>query len=93
MQLLQHILIGNFAGDSDGDMLCPIIRLPVLGRWEHTLFSDRSLSIYLANIVCWHRYINDIFMVWNLNEDELKVFMNMLATNNLNLKFTMKYNQ
>lgn len=104
IQLLQHILTKNVflfdgshylqvQGVTMGTCCAPSYANPYLGGWERTLFSNSSLSIYLANIICWHRDIDDIFMVWNLGVDDLKIFMNKLAENNFNLKFTMEYDQ
>lgn len=54
--------------------------------WERTLFTDESLSMCLSSIVCWYRYIDNIFAVWNSSKLDLLRFMERLYSNTYNLK-------
>lgn len=69
-------------------MLCPIIRELVPGEWERGLFSYETLSKYLCHILSWHRFINDLFAVWNGPRELFNKFMALINLNTYNLTFT-----
>lgn len=48
---------------------------------------------FLSDILCWFRYIDDLFMLWAGSTEALYNFMLMLDTNSYNLKFTMQFNK
>ncbi|OCT57705.1 hypothetical protein XELAEV_18003163mg [Xenopus laevis] len=35
-----------------------------LGEWEHYVFSAEEYEMYLGHVLRWHRYINDIMLIW-----------------------------
>ncbi|KAM5129390.1 olfactory receptor 6N2-like [Mantella aurantiaca] len=45
--------------------------------------------MYPGHIMCWHRYIDDIFLVWGGPLPVLDEFLGYLNTNEKNLSFTM----
>ena len=49
------------------------------------------LSNSLLRPFVWWRYINDIFMVWEHGEEELKKFLETLNCYHLTIKFTAEY--
>lgn len=69
-------------------MLWPIIRQPALGGWEQDLMSHEDLSVYLCHLLVWHRYIDDVHMVWDGPLNLLEDFLCSLNQNNHNLRFT-----
>lgn len=63
-----------------------------LEGWEHELFLDTPLSMYLCHILQWHRYIDDVLLTWMSTPTELTQYMQALGFSMFNLKFTMTYN-
>ncbi|OCT82679.1 hypothetical protein XELAEV_18025209mg [Xenopus laevis] len=61
------------------------------GEWERHIFTSEDYDMYLCDIIRWHRYIDDIMLIWQVPEYLLKEFMSKLNTNNFNLSFTMNY--
>ena len=59
-----------------------------LGDLEERFFSDCDISPLL-----WWRYINDIFMLWQHGEKELKKFLEILNPYHLTIKFTANYSR
>lgn len=53
--------------------------------------SNEQLSIYTDHIVLWHRYIDDVFMIWDSLEDLLKICLERLNKDDFNPTFTMSY--
>ena len=51
-------------------------------------FEDRWVYTYPHQPRIWLRYIDDIFLVWDHNQDELDVFLNHLNTCHPTIKFT-----
>ena len=41
----------------------------------------------------WWRYIDDIFMIWQHGEDELKIFLDKLNNFHSSIKFTCEYSR
>lgn len=58
-----------------------------------------EVCLYAANnphsdfIVCYGRYIDDLFLVWNSDCSLLPVFLQYLNTNIYNLTFTLTYHK
>ena len=59
-----------------------------LGDLEERFFSDCDISPLL-----WWRYINDIFMLWQHGEKELKKFLEIFNPYHLSIKFTANYSR
>ncbi|KAM9311824.1 uncharacterized protein PAF06_009687 [Gastrophryne carolinensis] len=64
-----------------------------LGGWERGLWAEDKLSRYLCHVATWHRYIDDIILIWTDTQNNLEKFVSELNTNDLNLKFTLKFSQ
>lgn len=52
-----------------------------LGSWERELFDDKSSEIYLCYVLTWHRYIDDVLLVWDEKVELLEQFFKVLTTN------------
>lgn len=48
--------------------------------------------MYLSQILCWHRYIDHVLVVWAGDVLSLQQLMNILNDNSYNLKFTFSFN-
>ncbi|KAM5158158.1 LOW QUALITY PROTEIN: uncharacterized protein ACMZJ9_009403 [Mantella aurantiaca] len=75
-------------GVAMGTTCAPSYACLYLGEWERELFASDA-SVYLDRILCWHRYIDDIFLVWDGPVPLLDEFLGHLNTNEQNLFFTM----
>ncbi|OCT93215.1 hypothetical protein XELAEV_18016280mg [Xenopus laevis] len=62
-----------------------------LGGWERHIFTSDDYDMYLGHINRWHRYIDDIMLIWQGPEHLLKEFVTKLNVNKFNLSFTMNY--
>lgn len=60
-----------------------------LGHWEQLLFSDDSSSIYLCHFLMWHRYIDDVFVIWEETIKLFQEFFHKMSTNDFNLRITI----
>ncbi|OCT96688.1 hypothetical protein XELAEV_18008899mg [Xenopus laevis] len=49
--------------------------------------------MYLCHILRWHRYINDIMIIWQGSETLLKEFVAKLNVNTYNLTFTVNHDR
>ena len=49
------------------------------------------LETLIKNPRLWWRYIDDIFMIWQHREDELKIVLEKLNNFHPSIKFTCKY--
>lgn len=47
--------------------------------------------MYLCHALTWHRYIDDIFLIWDCTAQQLKELLTRLNNNSFNLTFTMEY--
>lgn len=59
-----------------------------LGAWERMVFSEDRYISYLDHILCWYRFIDDLFLIWTGSKDLLVKFTWQLNINDLNLYFT-----
>lgn len=64
-----------------------------LGWWEQQLLADKSLLMYLCHILLWHRYIHDIFVIWDGSRLLFEEFSAVMGRNALSPFFTMSYSQ
>ena len=51
------------------------------------------LETLIKMLWLWRRYINDIFMIWQHGEDELKIFLEKLNNFRPSIKFTCEYSR
>lgn len=49
------------------------------------------LQPYLNHVLSWHRFIDDLFVIWTGTEQLLKEFVQLLNTNQFNLHFTFTF--
>lgn len=49
--------------------------------------------MYLCHILLWHRYIDDVLMLWDGPKELLQTFVQLLNKNVFNLKFTKTCDQ
>ncbi|OCT73652.1 hypothetical protein XELAEV_18032615mg [Xenopus laevis] len=62
-----------------------------LGEWEHYVFMAEEYEIYLPHVLRWHRYIDDIMLIWQGPEKLLQDFVAKLNVNRFNLTLTLNY--
>ena len=75
-------------GTAIGTKMAPPYAIIFLGDLEERFFSDCDISPLL-----WWRYINDIFMLWQHGEKELKKFLEILTSYHPTIKFTANYSR
>ena len=56
------------------------------------IFKEDFLVIDISPLV-WYRYIDNIFMLWQHREKELKKFLEILNAYHLTIKFTANYSR
>ena len=56
------------------------------------IFKKDFLVIDISPLV-WYRYIDNIFMLWQHREKELKKFLEILNSYHLTIKFTANYSR
>lgn len=57
----------------------------ILGGWERTIFADETLQPFLDQILCWHRFIDDLFIIWTGTESALIELIELLNNNHFSL--------
>lgn len=60
-------------------------------RMDHLLVHAAKSKVKLPHLLCWRRYIDDVFFLWDGCEDSLKIFLNGLNENDWGVKFTAEY--
>lgn len=102
--LLQYILTHNIftfmgqlylqiQGVAMGTACAPNYANLYLGHWERQLFQCEKLQPFLSYILCWHRFIDDVLVIWTGSGSELQEFMSLLNDNLFNLRFTFTAHQ
>lgn len=81
----QEVAVGAKCAPSYANLL--------LGGWERDMFANEGLPMYLCQILCWHRYIDDAFVLWTGNISSLHYFIQKLNVNSYNLSFTYAFDQ
>jgi predicted GIY-YIG superfamily endonuclease len=69
-----------------GSPLSPLLADIYMDHFEKDLFSSKcGLN---KNILCWFRYVDDVFCAWTGSDRQLNLFLSHLNSINQNLKFT-----
>lgn len=71
-----------------GELVCHILRVPVPGGLGAGALHVQCLVDVPVPHSLWHRYINDVFIVWHAFQ--LEDFVQQLGINNMKLAFTME---
>lgn len=66
-------------GGGDGDILCPIVRQPVPWDVGESLWRAKPF-LYLCHFITWHRYINNILLVWGGPMTVSLSYQNLIGT-------------
>ena len=69
-----------------GTKFAPPYACIFMDRLENNILETQTLKP-----LEWLRYIDDIFFIWTLSEEELKEFMRELNPFDTNIKFTYEY--
>ena len=69
-----------------GTKFAPPYACIFMNRLENNILETQTLKPLV-----WLRYIDDIFFIWTLSEEELKEFMRELNPFDTNIKFTYEY--
>ncbi|XP_075428447.1 uncharacterized protein LOC142466834 isoform X1 [Ascaphus truei] len=79
-------------GTAMGTSFAPSYANLFMGWWEMShVFGDSNP--FRHHVVFYKRYIDDLILIWSGGEEDLLKFIEYLAKNTLNLKFTHTYNQ
>lgn len=81
----QHFL--QFQGIAMG-ISCPFLHKSLPRGWERMVFSEDCYTTYLNHVLCWYRFIDDVFLIWTGFKEFLIEFIQQLNINDLNLYFT-----
>lgn len=63
-----------------------------LGAWERNIFANESYAFFLQSVLCWYRFIDDLFIVWTGSNTLLNELIQALNQNTDNLYFTFTCN-
>ncbi|XP_068113208.1 uncharacterized protein [Hyperolius riggenbachi] len=99
LQLLEYILKHNFflfnntfylqiRGVAMGAKCAPSVANLFLGWWERECVWVPSLERFHPAIAGWHRFIDDILILWQGSQEDLKQFLTLLNTNDVNIFLT-----
>ena len=75
-------------GTAIGTKMAPPYAIIYLGYLEENILRDSELKP-----LAWWRYIDDIFMLWQHGEKELKKFLDALNCYHPTIKFTAEYSR
>lgn len=75
-------------GTAMGTKCSPAYANLYLGAWKDWLFSGGVSETSLARIQSWHRYIDDVFVLWTGTPEETELFVSELGADPFNLTFT-----
>lgn len=56
--------------------------------WERFIFLNDQYLVFLQSILCWYKFIDDLFLVWTGSLAVLKQLIKLLNINYMNLLFT-----
>ncbi|OCT70436.1 hypothetical protein XELAEV_18037355mg [Xenopus laevis] len=82
-------LFRQITGTAMGTKFAPSYAGLFMAMWEDEYIFGAD-NPYDDDIVGWHRYIDDVIMVWSGPEDDLKGFLNYVNDNPYDIKFTMQ---
>lgn len=51
-----------------------------LGGWERMVFAQERFTIFVSHVLCWHRFIDDLFIIWTGPVDLLINFIDLIST-------------
>jgi predicted GIY-YIG superfamily endonuclease len=71
-----------------GSPLSPLLADIYMDSFEKSVFS--SAHPLLKNVVCWFRYVDDVFCAWSGTGRQLEIFLGHLNSIKPNIKFTME---
>lgn len=63
----------------------PPVHIPI------PIFGDESLQSFLNHVLCWYRFIDDLFVILTGTESSLIEFIEHLNNNQFNLRVTFTY--
>lgn len=58
-----------------------------VGWWEERVLMVRHLDAWKNNILCWLRYIDDVFVIWKGSIESAQAFVTAINMNKSNLEF------
>ncbi|OCT70307.1 hypothetical protein XELAEV_18037231mg [Xenopus laevis] len=71
-----------------GSTCAPTYANLYLGWWERKWVFGDNMAEYTQHIPLWARYIDDIVLIWTSTASKFESFVNLLNTNDINLKVT-----
>ena len=74
-----------------GSTMAPNYANLYMGYFEESFILSAEVNPFFSNIVSFHRYIDDIFVVWDNTVDCLHQFHQYLNACNDHLKFTLEF--
>ncbi|KAM9324806.1 ovostatin-like [Gastrophryne carolinensis] len=99
LTLLDFVLAHNFftfdgvfyrqiCGVAMGARCAPSVANLFLGWWEREVLFHEDNSRFHRHVLGWHRYIDDVLVVWQGSVAEFDDFLNDLNTNDFNILLT-----
>ncbi|KAM4012746.1 uncharacterized protein ACNLHF_022024 isoform 1-T1 [Anomaloglossus baeobatrachus] len=90
--LFKEIFYLQLQGTATGAAFAPSYANLFLGLWDRqVLLTDTTEQI--EKVLLWTRFIDDIFLIWQGTEGDLKKFVDYLNMNSLNIKLTSHHSQ
>jgi hypothetical protein len=65
---------------------------PVIANFYVVFFEQWGIDVVAKKSAYWHRYMDDIFIIWTRRKEELHMFLQHLNSIHSNIKF-MKVEQ
>lgn len=79
-------------GTAMGSAFAPSYACLVMGFWEEKFIDNPIQNVFLSRIVLWKRFIDDVFMIWRGDQNDLNDFLKYLNSTTNYLSFTMEQN-
>lgn len=100
LDAIRFILMNNFfaydggvyhqiKGTAMGTRMAPSYANLFMGSFESKFIM--SNNPYLSKIILYKRFIDDLFILWDGNEEEAKAFVEILNSNPWDIKFTLNF--
>ncbi|XP_063044279.1 uncharacterized protein LOC134438605 [Engraulis encrasicolus] len=79
----------QISGVAMGSKMSPSFASLYVGLFESDVIFNTQRNPFVQNISYWKRYLDDIFFIWDGDENQLQEFHTYMGENNQHLKFTM----
>lgn len=91
--LFQGDYYRQVSGTAMGTCFAPSYANLFVGWWEEQVSWAVTNEYWTKEIVAWHRYIDDLFIIWRGSIQKAKQYITFLNTNDVNLRFSGEISQ